>query len=85
MNQQIFLLLISITLVGVLIVSDRRERLAPWDVEDCRLKCYKQGEQIPWFGGPGTSPRKDPASGPSSNFDVAGCMARCNKRARYYY
>lgn len=65
----------------ILFYIPKRENLAPWDIDDCKLRCYQQSQQIPWFGGP-EGPWDDPANDPSANFDTAGCMARCDYLAR---
>ena len=79
MNQQtLILIVIAAALIGWLIATTKKESLIPpWDLEKCRERCFKRGEQIPWFGGP-EGPWDDPANFPSSNYDVAGCMANCD-------
>ena len=76
------LVIILVLLLGLLVCTREEKLIPPWDLESCHEKCFQRGQQIPWFGGP-KGPWDDPANYPSSNYDVAGCMANCDLHTWY--
>ena len=71
----LFILLVIIILW--IVWSAPTEKLQPWELEKCYQACYQAGQQFPWvpkYWGP----LYDPATVPSSTFDVAGCLQACD-------
>lgn len=76
-------LLLVILIAMLLLVVARKEgfggRVAPWDVDDCKLMCFQAGQRWqPWVDGKVDGAWNDPAQQPDAIFDVAACMRRCD-------
>ena len=76
-------IVICIVIVAILLfwLSTRQENMSipPWELETCKQRCFTKGQQIPWGAGDPRGPWSDPFNQPSATFDVAGCMAQCDR------
>jgi hypothetical protein len=70
-------------LILIIIIGKNYETFfPPWDLQKCRLACIKAGQEIPWLGGSSGS-WNNPANNPRSNFDVSGCISKCDLSTWY--
>ena len=84
MTIQLLLIILGVMLFWLWYVNTRTEAMIPpWDLEECRMRCFDRGQDMPWDGGEPNDPWKDPANQTSSNYDVAGCMEKCNMSTWY--